>query len=62
MDYVMGVTVGQFAHERHGNDVDRQPGVTTRRPGADNHAGGYLLAAGAGLVSRVRPVAGRAIW
>ncbi len=27
----MGVTGGQFAHEGHGNEADRQPDVTTRR-------------------------------
>src|ERR1035438_4187375 len=30
-NHVVGVTGGQFAHEGHGNEVDRQPGVTTRR-------------------------------
>src|SRR5579864_9530832 len=30
-DHVVGVTGGQFAHEGHGNEVDRQPDVTTRR-------------------------------
>src|SRR5450755_1591282 len=28
---VVGVTGGQFAHEGHGNEVDRQHDVTTRR-------------------------------
>ena len=31
MDNVVGVTGGQFAHESHGNEVDRQQDVTTRR-------------------------------
>src|SRR5260370_39796794 len=30
-DHVVGVTGGQFAHEGHGNEVDRQHDVTTRR-------------------------------
>jgi hypothetical protein len=30
-DHVVGVTGEQFAHEGHGNEVDRQPDVTTRR-------------------------------
>src|SRR5260370_37096775 len=29
--HVVGVTGGQFAHEGHGNEVDRQPDVTTRQ-------------------------------
>jgi hypothetical protein len=30
-NHVVGVTGGQFAHEGHGNEADRQPDVTTRR-------------------------------
>src|ERR1700689_4724899 len=30
-NHVVGVTGGQFAHEGHGNEVDQQPDVTTRR-------------------------------
>jgi len=30
-NHVVGVTSGQFAHEGHGNEVNRQPDVTTRR-------------------------------
>src|ERR1700721_3956962 len=30
-DHVVGITGGQFAHEGHGNEADRQPDVTTRR-------------------------------
>jgi hypothetical protein len=30
-NHVVGVTGGQFAHEGHGNEVDRQHDVTTRR-------------------------------
>src|SRR6185312_6360370 len=29
-NHVVGVTIGQFAHEGHGNEVDRQHDVTTR--------------------------------
>ncbi len=30
-NHVVGVTGGQFAHEGHGNEADRQPDVTTQR-------------------------------
>src|SRR6476661_7632275 len=30
-NHIVGVTSGQFAHEGHGNEVDRQHDVTTRR-------------------------------
>jgi len=33
-NHVVGVTGGQFAHEGHGNEMDRQPDVTTRRRGS----------------------------
>ena len=33
MDNVVGVTGGQFTHEGHGNDMDRQPGAATRQAG-----------------------------
>src|SRR6266496_5893589 len=38
-NHVVGVTGGQFAHEGHGNEVDRQHDVTTRRRGARQFCG-----------------------
>jgi hypothetical protein len=31
VNHVVGVTSGQFAHDNHGNEADRQPAVATRR-------------------------------
>ena len=40
VNHIVGVTGGQFAHEGHGNEVDRQHDVTTRRRSTIEGGGG----------------------
>jgi hypothetical protein len=55
-NHVVGVTGGQFAHERHGNEVDRQHVVATRRRST------IKVQAKAGRLLSWEPVSGSKRW